>query len=89
MEALGYDIPEPGHITRLADDLFWARFDLPFRLNHINLYMLDTDDGWVLIDCGIDNVHTKEHWDALLNGPLSQQRNTQYDQHGDGLPISG
>ena len=77
MEALGYDIPEPGHITRLADDLFWARFDLPFRLNHINLYMLDTDDGWVLIDCGIDNVHTKEHWDALLNGPLSQQRISQ------------
>ena len=74
MEALGYDIPQPGHISRLADDLYWARFELPFRLNHINLYMLDTDDGWVLIDCGINNKHTKEHWDMLLNGPLSQQR---------------
>ena len=29
------------------------RFNLPFRLNHINLYAFDTKDGWLILDCAI------------------------------------
>ena len=62
--------PEKGTMTQVADDVFWLRFDLPFRLNHINLYVLDGPDGWILLDCGINTPETAEHWEALLAGPL-------------------
>ena len=66
--------PEKGALKEIAADLFWARFPLPFRLNHINLYMLDTEDGWVLIDTGVDSPDTASYWQALLDGPLAGQR---------------
>ena len=60
-----------GGLRQLADDLFWARFDLPFRLNHINLYMLTTAEGWVLVDTGLNDDVTAQHWQILLAGPLA------------------
>ena len=58
--------PEDGRITRLADDLVWYRFRMPFRLNHINLFALETEDGWLLIDAGINTEDTRSQWDAIL-----------------------
>ena len=63
--------PEKGTLVEIADDIFWARFDLPFRLNHINLYMLDAGDSWIVIDTGLHNDDTADHWTMLLDGPLS------------------
>lgn len=71
MIPLGIDAAPTGQLRQLADDLFWARFELPFRLNHINLYMLDMPDGWVLIDTGLNNQATAAHWQMLLSGPLA------------------
>ena len=73
MERLALTPPETGTLCQLADDLYWARFSLPFRLNHINLYIIDTPDGWVLIDAGINAASTAEAWEALLSGPLAHQ----------------
>ena len=73
MIPLEVTVPETGCLRQLAEDLYWARFDLPFRLNHINLYMLDTPDGWCLIDAGVNDKITADHWDMLLSGPLSHQ----------------
>lgn len=74
MTALDVEIPVAGQLTRLASDLWWARLPLPFRLDHINLYLLDCEDGWLVIDCGINNADTDAHWQALLNGPLKGQK---------------
>ena len=63
--------PEPGQLVQLADDLYWMRFRLPFRLNHINLYAFDTDAGWLLLDCGINAAETAAAWEAMLTGPLA------------------
>ena len=67
-----YDIPTPekGALVQITDDVYWARFDLPFRLNHINLYILDAGDSWVLIDTGLDDDDTAATWTLLLEGPL-------------------
>jgi len=73
MIPLAIEVPETGSLRQLADDLYWARFQLPFRLNHINIYMLDTPDGWLLIDSGVNNDVTAAHWRQLLAGPLSGQ----------------
>ncbi|MGB1356214.1 MAG: MBL fold metallo-hydrolase [Candidatus Puniceispirillaceae bacterium] len=58
--------PGDGEITRLADDLVWYRFRMPFRLNHINLFALETEAGWILVDCGINTDDTSAQWDAIL-----------------------
>ena len=58
--------PGDGEMVRIADDLLWFRFRLPFRLNHINLFALDTDDGWMLVDCGINSDEIGAQWDAIL-----------------------
>lgn len=73
MKPLDFAIPEKGQCTRLADDLLWAQFALPFRLNHINLYMMDTPEGWVLIDAGLGDQPTRDQWELLLSGPLAHQ----------------
>ena len=52
---------------------FIDRFTLPFRLNHINLFAFDTDDGWLVLDCGIKGAATIDQWQALLDGPLAGQ----------------
>ncbi len=74
MQRIETAVPARGQLTQLADDLYWARFDLPFRLNHINLYMIDTDEGWVLIDAGLGVIDTQNHWRELLAGPLAKQK---------------
>lgn len=62
--------PDHGQMQPVAEDLFWLRFDLPFRLNHINLFVLDGIDGWIILDCGLNDAATAAHWQALLDGPL-------------------
>ena len=71
MTALELAPPATGAIQKLADDLYWIRFTLPFRLNHINLFAFDTDDGWLVLDCGIKGAETADQWQALLEGPLA------------------
>ena len=73
MTALELTPPAAGAMQKLADDLYWIRFSLPFRLNHINLFAFDTDDGWLLMDCGIKGATTANQWQALLDGPLANQ----------------
>ena len=71
MTALELAPPAAGAMQKLADDLYWIRFTLPFRLNHINLFAFDTDDGWLVLDCGIKGAATADQWQALLEGPLA------------------
>jgi glyoxylase-like metal-dependent hydrolase (beta-lactamase superfamily II) len=43
---------------------------LPFKLDHINLWLLDDDDGVVIVDTGIGLPATRALWDALLASEL-------------------
>jgi glyoxylase-like metal-dependent hydrolase (beta-lactamase superfamily II) len=70
-------IPEPGEVYEILSGIQWIRMPLPFRLNHINLWMIEEENGWVLIDTGINDNRTKSLWREIfvrtLNGkPLSR-----------------
>ncbi len=71
MSPLSINPPKAGSLVALADDLYWTRFTLPFRLNHINLYAFDTEDGWLLLDCGINSKAIANQWAVMLKGPLA------------------
>jgi hypothetical protein len=66
--------PAPGELKEFAPGILWARIPLPFRLNHINVYLIDDGDGWAILDTGIGNDATRAVWDALVAGPLAGRR---------------
>jgi glyoxylase-like metal-dependent hydrolase (beta-lactamase superfamily II) len=50
----------------LAPGLLWLRLQLPFRLNHVNIYLLEDDDSWTVIDAGVDDPGTRGVWETVL-----------------------
>ena len=66
--------PKFGELTQIASDLYWAHFELPFRLNHVNLFLMDTPKGILILDAGLKSDHSEEHWEALISGPLKSKK---------------
>lgn len=78
--SLAFPVPEPpgpGEVKEIVPGILWARIALPFRLNHINVYLIDDGDGWAILDTGIGNDATKQAWEALAAGPLAGRRFTR------------
>jgi glyoxylase-like metal-dependent hydrolase (beta-lactamase superfamily II) len=78
----GLDFPfaaptEPNEIKTVAPGVLWVRIPLPFRLNHINIYLIEDGDGWAVLDTGIGNDQTRGIWEALVKGPLRGRRLTR------------
>ena len=68
--------PAVGEVITIAPGILWTRFDLPFRLNHVNVFFLRDDDGWMIVDAGIDNPETRQAWRDLCNGAMKGERFT-------------
>lgn len=66
--------PAPGEVKEIRHGILWARLTLPFRLDHVNVYFLEDDDGWVIVDTGIDSRAGRAQWQALFDGPLAGAR---------------
>jgi glyoxylase-like metal-dependent hydrolase (beta-lactamase superfamily II) len=65
------DAPAPGSVRDVAPGVKWLRMPLPFALDHVNLWALEDEDGWTLVDFGIDLPRTRALWQEILDGPLS------------------
>ena len=61
-----YSVPESGQLQEVAPGVLWLRMPLPFELDHINLYLLDDLDGWVVVDCGLGNADTRAVWQNVI-----------------------
>lgn len=76
---LGEALPTYGTCITVAPGVKWLRMDLPFALNHINLWLLrdcvDGVDGWSIVDTCIHREEAKAHWEAV------------FAQELDGLPV--
>lgn len=44
------------------------RLNLPFRLNHVNCFIAEGEDGWKIIDAGLHNEETVDRWEQELAG---------------------
>lgn len=62
--------PAPGQATAVAPGVWWLRMPLPFALDHINLWALEDDGGWTLVDCGLGTEATRVLWARLFDGPF-------------------
>ena len=68
--------PPPGNIARIAPGVMWFRLKLPFQLNHVNIYLIEDEGGWLVIDTGLGTDDCRVGWDTILTGPLKGQRLT-------------
>ena len=69
MSSLDYPFPEvpaPGNTQEVAPGIHWLSMPLPFKLDHINLWLLEDGDGWTIVDTGIGDVRTRMLWEKLL-----------------------
>ena len=60
------DPPAPGTTTQVAPGVHWLRMALPFALDHINLWALEDDGVWLLIDTGLGNEPTRALWERIF-----------------------
>lgn len=69
------------------------RLPLPFRLDHINVYLLDEGSGWTLVDCGLHTAQSISAWEAAWQRPLLRGRPIQRivvtHHHPDHIGLAG
>ncbi len=92
---LVYPVPEPpapATPVEIAPGILWVRVPLPFRLDHINVYLIDDGDGWAVLDTGIGNEATRALWETMAAGPLAGRRLTRLivtHHHPDHIGLAG
>ena len=64
------DKPESGSTQQVADGIHWLRMPLPFAINHINLWLLEDDDGWAVVDTGIHSDVSKNVWKHTVSSVM-------------------
>jgi len=60
--------PIPGQPEKIADGVYWARFPMPMSLDHINIWLLEDEDGWTVVDTCLGISSAKEIWEQLFSG---------------------
>lgn len=54
--------------TEIDHGIYLLRLPLPFRLNHVNCYLIEGKKGWTVIDAGWCDQSTAEIWQEILGG---------------------
>jgi len=62
----GDEFPGPAETIEVAAGVHWLRMPLPAALDHINLWLLEDGDDWVIVDTGFANDETRALWRTLL-----------------------
>jgi glyoxylase-like metal-dependent hydrolase (beta-lactamase superfamily II) len=68
--------PAAGETIAVAPGIKWLRMPLPFQLNHINLWLVEDDGAWAIVDTGAGLAPTRQAWEQIFATQL------------DGKPIS-
>jgi glyoxylase-like metal-dependent hydrolase (beta-lactamase superfamily II) len=68
------EVPALGSTVVLRPGLLWTRMQLPFALDHINLWLFDDEidgrRGWTVIDTGLTSDDTKAAWEQIFDSAL-------------------
>jgi glyoxylase-like metal-dependent hydrolase (beta-lactamase superfamily II) len=67
----GDTLPDTGATLEVAPGVRWVRMQLPFALDHINLWLLEDAAGWTIVDCGITNDATQQAWEQVFERELN------------------
>lgn len=59
-------VPPRGTTLEVAPGVHWIRMPLPYALDHINLWALDDDAGWAIVDTGTRTDENAQVWRELF-----------------------
>ena len=63
--------PKYGTSLEVAPGVRWLRMPLPMSLDHINLYLLEGEQGWTIVDTGIRGEETRNLWEDIFASELN------------------
>ncbi len=84
--------PEPGKTIEVAPGVLWIRMPLPMMLNHINLWAIEDDNGWAVVDTGMRTDETVEAWRSMFAQASDQPPLTRVfvtHMHPDHIGLAG
>jgi len=85
--------PEAGHYERIADGLYWLHMPLPITsLNHINLWLLESENGFNIVDTGWateENIGVWEYVEQNLFQQRPIERVVATHMHPDHIGLAG
>lgn len=73
-DALRFPFEKPpvlGEVVEVAPGILWARIPLPYRLDHVNVYLIEDGESWTVVDTGINTDEAKGAWQMLFDRALS------------------
>lgn len=53
-------------LQQLAYDIWQLRLPLPYALDHVNVYLIQGDNGWTLVDTGLNISKARELWESAF-----------------------
>ena len=84
--------PLPGKALDVAPGVVWMRMPLPFVLNHINLWGLEDQGGWAVVDTGMRTEDTLAAWRGLFKDTRDERPITRVfvtHMHPDHIGLAG
>lgn len=52
----------PKHLIQLTDDIYQLHIPLPYLLNRVNVYLIQGDHGWSIVDTGLNQPESRAVW---------------------------
>lgn len=83
------EVPALASTITVGPGVHWLRMPLPFALDHINLWLLEDNDGFAIVDTGYNSETTRNAWEQLLPkfSPITRVIATHY--HPDHMGLAG
>jgi glyoxylase-like metal-dependent hydrolase (beta-lactamase superfamily II) len=84
--------PGVGEAVDVAPGVKWLRMPLGGALAFINVWAIEEEGGWAIVDTGIGGPETRNAWRAALKGPLAGRPVTRVfvtHMHPDHIGMSG
>ena len=69
----GERVPDIGELIEVAPRVHWLRMPLPFDLAWINLWLIEDEDGWTIVDTGMPLDETKAAWRDIMTTKLGDK----------------
>jgi glyoxylase-like metal-dependent hydrolase (beta-lactamase superfamily II) len=76
MKRIQYELdtrPSAGDSLPITEGVLWLRMPLPFALEHINLWLLRDEGGWVIVDTGVDSKTSRALWREAFTASMADQ----------------
>ncbi len=80
-------------LQQVADDIWQLRLPLPYALDHVNVYLIHGENGWTIVDCGLNTAQARTVWEGafkqLYIGPSSVEQIVLTHVHPDHFGLAG